>query len=49
MAWAGDLPVGLMLSGKVVTAGTLTQGVILVISIVLIKEKKGFCLQSEST
>ena len=40
MARAGTLPVGLMLSGKVVTAGTLTQGVILVISIVLIKEKK---------
>ena len=49
MALGGILPVGLILSGKVITAGTLTQGVILVMSIMLIKEKKGFCLQSEST
>ena len=40
MALGGILPVGLILSGKVITAGTLTQGVILVISIMLIKGKK---------
>ena len=49
MAQAGTLPAGLILSGKVITTGNLTQGVILVISIMLIKEKKGFCSQSEST
>ena len=42
MALGGILPVGLILSGKISTAGTLTQGVILVMSIVLIKEKKVF-------